>query len=97
MAYIHRALLPRRAFPSCPAVQLTTYIRVMSPKQLSVPTAVGKAFIRDMLAFSTPKGQLEGGDIVATAACRLNEHMPMSARVRLPDLKEQFHKMKDHA
>lgn len=64
-------------------------------KQIEIPPEIAKATVRDMKAFFKAKGQLEGDEIAATAAWRLQQHLAGKVRVRLSDMKELFHAMKD--
>jgi hypothetical protein len=69
----------------------------MSRKQLELPPQAAKAFVLDMRAFFKAKGQRDGDEIAATAAWRLEEHLPKGTKLRLSDVKELFHAMKDQA
>lgn len=66
-------------------------------KRLELPPQAAKAFVRDMRAFFKAKGQRDGDEIAATAAWRLKEHLPKGTTLRLSDVKELFHAMKDQA
>ena len=70
---------------------------LMLRRQLSIPPAAAKAFFRDLRAFHKAIDQLAGDEIAAKQAWLLQQHLPAGARIRLSDMKELFHAMKDQA
>lgn len=69
----------------------------MLRKQLELPPDVAKAFVRNMRAFFKANDQLAGDKIAADTGWLLKQHLPKGAKLRLSDVKELFHAMKDHA
>jgi hypothetical protein len=69
----------------------------MPRKQLEVPPAAARAFVKDMRAFHAAKTGFEKDAIAARQLHALREHLPRGARLRLIDVHEMFLAMKDHA
>ena len=65
-------------------------------KQLEIPPEAAQAFVRDMRAFFKASGH-KADEIAAEAGWRLKQHLPRGTRLRISDVKEMFHAMKDHA
>lgn len=68
----------------------------MLRKGFELPPEAAKTFVKDMRAFFKAKDQLKGDEIAAMAAWRLKQHLPRGTKLRLTDVKELFHAMKDH-
>jgi len=73
------------------------YLSAMLRKEIVIPPAAAKAFIRDMKAFFKAKGQLEHDEIAAKQLWLLKEHLPRGTKLRTSDVKELFLQMKDQA
>jgi|GEM_PF-5255355 len=69
----------------------------MPIKPLELPQEVALAFVEDMRAFFAAKNQLEEDEIAAAAGWRLKQHLPKGTKLRLPDVKQLFLQMRDHA
>ena len=69
----------------------------MPRKKLEVPPAVARAFVKIMRAYFAEKHLIRRDQIAGDAAFLLEPHMPPNNRLRLPDIKDLFHAMKDHA
>ena len=69
----------------------------MLRKELVIPPAVAKAFVRDMKAFFKAPNQLKGDEIAAGTGWMLKNHLPRGTKLRITDVKELFERMKDHA
>ncbi len=69
----------------------------MLRNELEIPPAAAKAFVRNMRAFFKAKDQLAGDKIAADTGWMLKQHLPKGAKLRLSDVKELFHAMKDQA
>ena len=69
----------------------------MSRKQLEVPPAAAKAFVKDMRAFHAAKTGLEKDEIAARQLHALREHLGPRDKLRLTDVHDLFLAMKDHA
>ena len=69
----------------------------MLRKQLEIPPAAAKAFVRDMKAFFKASGQIMQDEIAARQAWSLRQHLPRGTMLRISDVKELFLQMKDHA
>jgi hypothetical protein len=67
----------------------------MLRKGFELPPEAGREFVRDMRAFFKAKDQLKGDEIAAMAGWRLKQHLPRGTKLRLTDVKELFHAMKD--
>jgi hypothetical protein len=66
-------------------------------KSIELPPKVAKAFVRDMRAFFKAKDQRDGDEIAARQAWALEQHLPAGQKVRLSDVKQMFHDLKDQA
>ena len=64
-------------------------------KELAIPAAAAKAFVRDMRAFFNASGQLMQDEIAAKQAWLLKQHLPRGTKLRTTDVKALFHQMKD--
>jgi hypothetical protein len=69
----------------------------MPRKQLEVPPAAARAFVKDMRAFHAAKTGFEKDEIAAAQLHALREHLPRGTRLRLTDVHDLFLAMKDHA
>jgi len=74
---------------------IAAYIPVMLCKPLELPPEVAKAFVRDMKLFFKATGH-EADEIAAKQAWLLKNHLPRGAKLRIADIKELFHQMRDH-
>jgi Xaa-Pro aminopeptidase len=68
----------------------------MLRKQLEIPPQAAKAFVRDMRAFFKATGH-DADKIAADAGWKLQQHLPRGTKLRLSDVKQLFHQMRDHA
>ena len=68
----------------------------MPRKQLEVPPAVARSFVKIMRAYFTEKNLIKRDQIAGDAAFLLESHMRPNQRLRLPDIKDLFEGMKDH-
>jgi hypothetical protein len=68
----------------------------MLRKQLEIPPAAAKAFVRDTKAFFKASGQIMHDEIAAKQVWQLKQHLPHGTKLRLSDVKELFHQVKDH-
>ena len=73
--------------------QPRTYIRPM-PKPIELPSAVARAFARDMRAYHSEKSAIKADGIAARQLHALKEHY--SGKLKLHDVKAMFHALKDH-
>jgi hypothetical protein len=69
----------------------------MLRKPIELPPAVARAFVKDMPAFFKAKDQLKQDEIAARTGWLLKQHLPRGTKLRLTDVKELFHAMRDHA
>jgi hypothetical protein len=70
----------------------------MPRKQLEVPPIVARTFVKHMRAFHAEKNAIKRDEIAGHAAFLLEPYQsPRQRRLRLPDIKEMFEAMKDHA
>jgi hypothetical protein len=68
------------------------------PKQIELPPGVAKAFVRDMRAFHAEKDRLKRDEIAARQSHALREYQgPRERPIKLHEVKQMFHAMKDHA
>lgn len=72
------------------------YLHVMLRKGFELPPEAAQTFVKDMRAFFKAKDHLQGDEIAAMAGWRLKQHLPQGTKLRLTDVKELFHAMKDH-
>jgi hypothetical protein len=70
----------------------------MPRKQLEVPPAVARAFVRDMRLFLAEKNPIKADEIAGRQAWLLGQHQgPRDKKLRLIDVKEMFLQMRDQA
>ena len=70
----------------------------MPSKPIELPPQVAKAFVTDMRAFFKAKDQVKRDEIASRQLHALIAfRRPRDKRLRLVDVKELFHQMKDHA
>ena len=67
----------------------------MLRKQLEIPPAAAKAFVRDMKAFFKAKSQLKQDEIAARQCFALEPYLPRGTKLRLSNVKEMFLNLKD--
>ena len=85
-------MVPRFAKPA-----LNGYLLAM-PKPIELPPRVAQAFVRDMRAFFKAKNQLKQDEIASRQLHALWAFQsPREKKLRLADVKELFHQMRDHA
>ena len=68
----------------------------MLRKQIEIPPDAAVAFVRDMKAFFKASGQLMQDEIAAKQVWLLKQHLPRGTKLRMTDVKELFHQMRDH-
>jgi hypothetical protein len=66
----------------------------MPRKQLEVPPAAAKSFVKDMRAFFREKNLIKRDGIAAQQAWSLTQHLP-GLRIRTHEVKEMFFRMRD--
>jgi hypothetical protein len=72
------------------------YLRRMPRKQLEVPPAVARAFVKDMRAFFAEPNAIKRDEIAARQLRVLREYNPPRAKkLRLSDVHEMFVQMRD--
>ena len=77
---------------------MNAYLERMPRKQLIVPPATAKSFVKDMRAFHAAATGFEKDEIAARQLHALREHQgPRDKPLRLTDVHEMFLAMKDHA
>jgi hypothetical protein len=70
----------------------------MPSKSLNLPMKVAKAFIKDMRAFHAEPNAIERDEIAGQQMFVLRQYQgPREKPVRIPDIKQMFEAMKDHA
>jgi hypothetical protein len=69
----------------------------MPRKQLEVPPAAAKAFVKDMRAFHVAKTGFERDEIAARQLHALREHLRPGEKLKLTHVHEMFAAMKDDA
>jgi hypothetical protein len=69
----------------------------MPRKQLEVPPAAARAFVKDMRAFHAAATGFERDEIAARQLHMLREHLGPRDKLQLMDVHELFEAMKDHA
>jgi hypothetical protein len=70
----------------------------MLRKQIELPPAVAKAFVRDMKAYFKSKVQNKRDEIAARQRCALSEYQgPRERSLRVTDIVKMFNEMKDQA
>ena len=69
----------------------------MPRKQLEVPPAAARAFVKDMRALHAAATGFERDEIAARQLHALREHLPRGSKLRLTDVHELFLAMKDQA
>jgi hypothetical protein len=68
----------------------------MPRKQLEVPPAAARNFVKDMLAFFAEKNTIKADETAARQAWLLSEHLgPRDEPLRLIDVKQMFLQMRD--
>jgi hypothetical protein len=69
------------------------------PKPIDLPPAVARAFVTDMHAFFAAGGTGPEADGIAARQCHaLREYQgPREKPIKLHEVKQMFHAMKDHA
>ena len=68
----------------------------MPRKQLEVPPAVARAFMKDLRAFFAAKNQIKADEIAIRQLTALNEYLGRRDRpLRVTDIKAMFHQMRD--
>jgi hypothetical protein len=65
----------------------------MPRKQLEVPPAVARNFVRDMRAYFAEKNTIKADAIAAQQLHALREHY--NGKLRISDVREMFRQMKD--
>jgi len=74
------------------------YLRAMPSKHIELPPGVAQAFVRDMRAFFKAKNQLKQDEIASRPLHALGVFQrPREKKLRLVDVKELFHQMRNHA
>ena len=75
-----------------------TYLPVMPRKPIELPPAVTRAFVKDMRAFFAITDPMKRDEIAMRQMHALWEFQrPSDKRLRILDVQEMFHAMKDHA
>jgi hypothetical protein len=73
------------------------YFRPMPRKQLEVPPAVARDFVKIMRAYFAEQNLIKRDQIAGDAVFLLEHHLPPNKRrLRLPDIKDLFQVMKGH-
>jgi hypothetical protein len=67
------------------------------PKPFELPLETAKAFVRNMKAYFRTNDLYKRTEIAAKQSWLLQQHMPHGTRVRIGEVKELFHKMKNYA
>jgi hypothetical protein len=68
------------------------------PKPIDLPGRRGPQFLKDMLAFLAEKDSLKRDEIAARQIHVLREYQGKHERpIKLHEVKQMFHAMKDHA
>jgi hypothetical protein len=67
----------------------------MPRKELSVPPAAARAFVKDMRAFHAAKTGFEKDEIAARQLHALREHLQPGEKLRLTDVHELFLAMRE--
>jgi hypothetical protein len=75
---------------------LSAHLDAMPRKELELPPAVVRAFVKDMHAFFAATTGLERDEIAARQLHALREHLRPGEKLRLADVHEMFEQLKDH-
>jgi hypothetical protein len=70
-------------------------LTTMPRKQLEVPPAVARAFVKDMRAFFAEPNAIKRDEIAARQLWALKQHY--TGKLRITDVYEMFLQMRDHA
>ena len=74
------------------------YLSTMPRKPLELPNAVARAFVDDMRAFFAEPNAIKRDEIAARQLHAFREHQgPREKKLRITDVHEMFHAMKDYA
>ena len=66
-------------------------------KPIDLPPAVARNFVKDMLAFLAEKDSIKRDEIAARQIHVLRQYQgPRERPIRLHEVKQMFHAMKDH-
>ncbi len=70
----------------------------MPPRDLDLPTAVAREFVKDMRAYFAEKNAIKRDEIAIRQLTALNEYLGRRDRpLRVTDIKEMFVQMRDES